>query len=73
MATAACVAEDGLIINGKGDPWSCEGLMPQYRGMPGQGGRGGWGSTLTEAGGGGDGIRGFWRWERPRKEIMFKM
>lgn len=48
MATAACVAEDGLIINGKGDPWSCEGLMPQCRGMPGrEGGVGGRDEALS--------------------------
>jgi len=28
-------------ISGRRGPWSCEGLMPQCRGMPGQGGRSG--------------------------------
>ena len=32
-------------INGRRGPWSCEGSMPQYRGMPGPGmGVGGLGS-----------------------------
>jgi hypothetical protein len=26
-----------MVINGRKDPWSCEGSMPQYRGMPGPG------------------------------------
>jgi hypothetical protein len=42
-------------INGKRDPWSWEGSMPQCGGMPGQGGRWEWVSrwvnTLIEAGG----------------------
>jgi hypothetical protein len=29
-------------INGRGGPWSCEGLVPQGRGMLGQCGRNGW-------------------------------
>ena len=37
-------------INGRRDPWYCEGLMPQCRGMRGQGSRSGQ-STLIEAGG----------------------
>jgi hypothetical protein len=57
MAPAAYVAEDGLSgISGRRGPWSCEGSMPQCRGMPGQGvGSGcvGLGSTLIEAGGAG--------------------
>jgi hypothetical protein len=37
MAPAAYVAENGLWdINGRRGPWSLEGSMPQYRGMPGQ-------------------------------------
>ena len=28
-------------ISGRGSPWFCEGLMPQYRGMLGQWGRSG--------------------------------
>jgi hypothetical protein len=36
MAPAAYIAEDGLILHQKdGRPWSCEGLMPQRRGMLG--------------------------------------
>jgi hypothetical protein len=35
MALAAYVAENGLeIINGRRDPWSSEGSMSQYKGMP---------------------------------------
>lgn len=29
-------------INGRQVPWSCEGLMLQYRGMPGSGRRSWW-------------------------------
>ena len=54
MSLAACVAEDGLVgISGRRGPWSCEGLMPQCRGMPAQGGEREWlggGSILIEAG-----------------------
>ena len=55
MPLAAYVAEDGLVvINGRKDPWSCEGSMPQYRGLSGQ-----------EAGvgrlGSGEMIGDFWR------------
>jgi hypothetical protein len=50
MAPATYVAEMALSdINGRRGPWSCEGSMPQYRGMPGRGGRSG-GGTLIEAG-----------------------
>jgi hypothetical protein len=35
MALLAYVAEDGL-------PWSCEGPMPQYGGMPGPRSGSGW-------------------------------
>ena len=43
MAPAAYVADDGLWdINERRGPWSCEGLMPQYRGMPGPGSGSGW-------------------------------
>jgi hypothetical protein len=41
-----------LGINGRRGSWSCEGLMPQCKGMQGQGGQS-WGHTLIEAGGGG--------------------
>jgi hypothetical protein len=34
VALAAYVAE---VINGRRGPWSYEGSMPQYRGMPGPG------------------------------------
>jgi hypothetical protein len=65
MVPAAFLAEDGLVINGRRGPWFCEGLMPQCRGMPGQGVSGsvgwvdggsgsGWGSRGRE-----DGIGGF--------------
>ena len=30
------------VINGRRGPWSCEGSMPQYRGMPGPGSGNGW-------------------------------
>jgi hypothetical protein len=37
------VAEDGLVdINERRDLWSCEGSMPQCRGMSGQGSRSEW-------------------------------
>jgi hypothetical protein len=39
------------VINGKRGPWSCEGSMPQYRGMPGPGmGVGGLGSRGRQEG-----------------------
>jgi hypothetical protein len=41
-----------LAINGRRDPWSCEGSMPQYRGMPGPGGRSGWVGEQGEGEGG---------------------
>ena len=37
MTLAAYVAEDGLLINGRRDPGSCEVSMTQYRGIPGTG------------------------------------
>jgi hypothetical protein len=39
MAPAAYVAQDGLVlvVNGRRGPWSCEGSLPQYGGMPGPG------------------------------------
>jgi hypothetical protein len=51
MAPASYTAEDG--ISGRKGPWSCEGSMPQCRGMRGWVWVGGWGHTLIEAGGGG--------------------
>jgi hypothetical protein len=42
MAPDTYVAEDGLVgHNGRRGSWSCEGLMSQCRGMPGQGSRNG--------------------------------
>jgi hypothetical protein len=37
MAPALDITEDGLVGHhlSRG-PWSCEGSMPQYRGMPGK-------------------------------------
>jgi hypothetical protein len=66
MAPAAYVAEDGLVISGRRDPWSCEGLMPQCRGMPGPGSR--WVGEQGEEGAG----RGFSE-GKPGKGITFKM
>jgi hypothetical protein len=43
-APVAYVAEDGLIcINGRGDPWTCEGLIPSIGECQGsvEGGEGG--------------------------------
>ena len=47
MALAAYVAGDGLVGHQWEErPWSCEGSMPQYRGMPGPGmGVGGFGAN----------------------------
>jgi hypothetical protein len=37
------VAEDGLVSHQwERGPWSCEGSMPQYRGLPGPGSGSGW-------------------------------
>jgi hypothetical protein len=37
LAIAAYIAEDGFVgINGRRVLWSCEGSMPQRRGMSGQ-------------------------------------
>ena len=58
MALAKYVAEDGLVgHHWEESPWSCEGSMPQYRGMPGPGmGVGGLGSRGRE-----EEIGDFWR------------
>jgi hypothetical protein len=57
-----------LVINGRRGPWSCEGSMSQYRGMPGPGmGVGGLGSR-----GRGKGDRGFSE-GKLRKGITFEM
>ena len=37
-------------ISERGDPWSCEGSMPQYRGMPVQESRSGWVGEQGEEG-----------------------
>jgi hypothetical protein len=47
-----------LVINGRRDPWSCKGSMPQYRGMPGSGSRRAWVDEQGEGGGIGDFQRG---------------
>jgi hypothetical protein len=39
-----------LDIRGRRSPWSCEELMPQCRGIPGQGSRNGWVSEQGEGG-----------------------
>ena len=57
MALAVYVDEDESIIDGRRGPSSCEGSMPQYRGMPGlRMGVGGLGSR-----GRGEVIGDFWR------------
>ena len=64
MAPAACVVMMALSgINGRRGPWSCEGLMPQCRGMPGQGSGSGW---VGEQGSG-DRIGGLWRRNQERE------
>jgi hypothetical protein len=42
-----------LDINGRRVPWSCDGSMPQCRGMPGWGSKSGW-----------VGEQGFGGWDR---------
>jgi hypothetical protein len=56
------------VINGRQGPWSCEGSMPQYKGMPGPGRGSGW------VGEQGDrvGDRGFSE-GKPGKGITFEM
>ena len=39
-----------VIINGRRAPWSCEGSMPQYRGMPRSGSGSGWVGEQGEEG-----------------------
>jgi hypothetical protein len=39
------------VINGRIDPCSCEGSMPQYRGMPRPGRASGWAGVQGEQGG----------------------
>jgi hypothetical protein len=55
MALAVYVAEVVLVINRRRGPWSCEGSMPQYKGIYGPGSRSGW---VGEQGEGGE-DRGF--------------
>jgi hypothetical protein len=57
-----------LIINGKRGSWSCEGSIPQYRGMPGPGRGSGW---VGEQGVGGE-DRGISE-EKIGKWITFEM
>jgi hypothetical protein len=66
-APAAYVAEGGLV-NGRKGPWSCEGSMPQCRGMPGPGSRCEW--VGEQAVGGRD--RGFSE-GKPRKRTTFEI
>jgi hypothetical protein len=40
-----------LFKNLRRGPWSCEGSMPQYRGMPGPGSGSGWVAELGHRGG----------------------
>jgi hypothetical protein len=51
MALAAYVAENGLVSHqGRRGPWSCEGSMPQYRGLSGPGRGSGWVGEQGEGG-----------------------
>jgi hypothetical protein len=53
MVLAMYVTDVLSGINGRRYPWSCEGLMPQCRGIREQGGRSGWvGTTQIKARGG---------------------
>jgi hypothetical protein len=66
MAPVSYVAEDVLKdINVRRSPWSCEGLMPQCREIPGQGSRSGWVGEQGER----DGKGGFWRGNGKRDNI----
>ena len=59
-------------INVRRGPWSCEVSMHQQRGMPGLGGRNGsvGGRTPSQKQGECDGIGGFWRGNRERRQHM---
>ena len=48
-AEASRVSGQSDII-GRRSPWSCEGSMPQCRGMPGPGSRSGWGGEQGQVG-----------------------
>jgi hypothetical protein len=51
MTLAAYVTEDGLVgHHGRRGPWSWEGSMPQYRGMPEPGSKSELGSRGTAEG-----------------------
>jgi hypothetical protein len=51
----SCLCSRGwLVSNGRRGPWSSEGSMPQYRGMPGSGSRSEWVGEQGERGGDGD-------------------
>ena len=39
-----------MVFNGRRGPWSCEGSMPQSRGMPGPGSGSGWVGEQGEGG-----------------------
>ena len=57
-----------MVISGRRGPWSCEGSMPQNRGMPGPGSRAGRAGEQGERVGG----RGF-SGRKLGKRITFKM
>jgi hypothetical protein len=64
MAPATYAVEDGLVVHsGKRAPWSCEDLIPQYRGMPVRRRRSVWVTEQWE----GDGIGGFQRGNQERR------
>ena len=67
MAPVTYVAMSG--INRRRGLWSCEGSMPQFRGMPGRGRGSGAGNTVIEAG---EGAREFLE-VRSGKGITFEM
>jgi hypothetical protein len=56
------------VINGRIGPWSCEGSMPQYRGIPGPGSGSEWVGEQGERGG----ARGFLE-RKQGKGITFEM
>jgi hypothetical protein len=69
VALTAYVAEDGLVGHQwDKSSWSCEGSMPQYRGMLGPGSRSGWVGEQGE----GTWDRGFSE-GKPGKGITFEM
>jgi hypothetical protein len=57
-----------LVINRRRGPGSCEGSMPQYKGMPEPGRRSGWVSEQGK----GEEDRGLSK-GKPGKEITFEM